>query len=45
MDLKSRKIGLAIENYHVVIGLDIVGDAEEVGEGVTIVSVGDQVVS
>ena len=43
MDLTSRKICLAIENYHVAIGLDVAGDVEEVGEWVTIVSVGDQV--
>ena len=43
MDWKIRKYNALVESYPVVLGSDIAGDVEELGEGVTNVSVGDRV--
>ncbi len=37
-----RKYDVLVESYPVVLGVDIAGDVEELGEGVTNVSVGDR---
>ena len=43
MDWKARKFNVLVETYPVVLGSDVAGDVEELGEGVTNVSVGDRV--
>lgn len=42
LDLMIKKYDSLAESYPVVIGGDIAGDIEELGEGVTNVSVGDR---
>jgi hypothetical protein len=42
MDWKARKFNVLVESYPVVIGSDVAGNVEELGEGVTNVSVGDR---
>lgn len=42
MDWMIRKYDVLVENYPVVLGGDVSGDVEELGEGVTNVSVGDR---
>jgi NADPH:quinone reductase-like Zn-dependent oxidoreductase len=43
MDWKARKFNVLVESYPVVLGSDVAGDVEELGEGVTNFSVGDRV--
>ena len=43
IDWKVQKYGVYVEKYPVVLGLNIAGDVEEVGEGVTNFSKGDRV--
>ena len=43
IDLKIQKYSLVVKHYPVVLGIDAAGDVEELGEGVTGVSVGDRV--
>jgi len=42
-DWKIHKYGLFIEEFPAVLGLDLAGDVEEVGEGVTTFVKGDRV--
>ncbi|KAK7438618.1 hypothetical protein VKT23_017951 [Stygiomarasmius scandens] len=44
VDWKIQAIGIFVENYPAVLGTDIAGDVEDVGEGVTGFSKGDRVV-
>ncbi|KAF5336259.1 hypothetical protein D9758_016049 [Tetrapyrgos nigripes] len=44
VDWKIQSFGVFVENYPAVLGTDIAGDVEEVGEGVTGFSKGDRVV-
>ncbi|KAF8343636.1 chaperonin 10-like protein [Amanita rubescens] len=43
MDWMIRKYDVLVESYPVVLGGDVAGDVEELGEGVTNVSVGDRI--
>ncbi|KAF8150175.1 chaperonin 10-like protein [Crassisporium funariophilum] len=43
VDWKIQKYGIFVENYPAVIGTDIAGDIEELGEGVTEFKKGDRV--
>lgn len=43
VDWKVWKHNIHLEKYPAVLGVDIAGDVEEVGEGVTNVSVGDRI--
>ncbi|KAF7975769.1 hypothetical protein HWV62_8573 [Athelia sp. TMB] len=43
-DWKIHKYGFGIDNFPAVIGMDLAGSVEEVGEGVTAFKKGDQVV-
>lgn len=45
VDWKVQKHGMFVEHYPAIIGVDIAGDVEEVGEGVTSFSKGDRVLS
>ncbi|KAJ3516569.1 hypothetical protein NLJ89_g1035 [Agrocybe chaxingu] len=42
-DWKIRKFGVIVEEYPAVLGIDIAGDVEELGEGVTDFKKGDRV--
>ncbi|KAF7978888.1 hypothetical protein HWV62_44389 [Athelia sp. TMB] len=44
VDWKIQKYGFGIDNFPAVIGMDLAGSVEEVGEGVTSFKKGDQVV-
>ena len=43
VDWKVQKHGMFVENYPAIVGVDITGDVEEVGEGVTLFSKGNSV--
>ena len=43
IDWKIQKYGLFIEEFPAVLGADIAGDVEEIGEGVTDLQKGDRV--
>ena len=43
VDWKIQKYGIFVEEYPAVLGTDIAGDVEEVGEGVTEFKKGDKV--
>ena len=43
VDWKVQKHGMFVEHYPAIVGVDIAGDVEEVGEGVTSFSKGDRV--
>jgi NADPH:quinone reductase-like Zn-dependent oxidoreductase len=43
LDWKVQKYGVYVEKYPVVLGVNIAGDVEEIGEGVTNFSKGDRV--
>ena len=42
-DWKIRKYGVVVETFPAILGLDIAGDVEEIGEGVTDFQKGDRV--
>ena len=42
-DWKIQKYGILIEKYPAILGYDISGDVEEIGEGVTEFQKGDRV--
>ena len=41
VDWKIHKYGFLVENFPAVLGIDLAGDVEEVGEGVTALVKGD----
>lgn len=43
VDWKIQKYGIFVEEYPAILGNDIAGDVEEVGEGVTEFKKGDKV--
>jgi NADPH:quinone reductase-like Zn-dependent oxidoreductase len=43
VDWKIQKYGVFVENYPAILGTDVAGDVEEVGEGVTEFKKGDRV--
>ena len=43
IDMKIQTVGLFIKDYPAILGLDLAGTVEEVGEGVTNVRKGDRV--
>lgn len=43
VDWKIRKYGFLVEKFPAILGTDIAGDVEEIGEGVTEFQKGDQV--
>ena len=43
VDWKVQKHGMFVEHYPAIVGVDIAGDVEEVGEGVASFSKGDRV--
>ena len=43
VDWKIQKYGLLVEKFPAIIGADIAGDVEEIGEGVTEFQKGDRV--
>ena len=43
VDWKIHKYGFLVENFPAVLGIDLAGDVEEVGEGVTTFVKGDRV--
>ena len=43
VDWKVKKHGMFVEHYPAIVGVDIAGDVEEVGEGITSFSTGDGV--
>lgn len=43
VDLKIQKDSAVVKHYPAVLGIDAAGDVEELGDGVTGVSVGDRV--
>lgn len=43
VDWKVQKHGVFVEHYPAIVGVDIAGDVEEVGEGITSFSKGDRV--
>ncbi|KIJ89467.1 hypothetical protein K443DRAFT_624700, partial [Laccaria amethystina LaAM-08-1] len=45
VDWKAQKHGMFVKHYPAIVGVDIVGDVEEVGEGITLFSKGDRVLS
>ncbi|KXN81280.1 hypothetical protein AN958_05328 [Leucoagaricus sp. SymC.cos] len=45
IDWKVQKFGVFVENYPIVLGVDVAGDVVAVGEGVTGFSEGDRVVA
>lgn len=42
-DWKIQKYGILVQNYPAIIGTDVAGTVEEVGEGVTAFAKGDRV--
>jgi NADPH:quinone reductase-like Zn-dependent oxidoreductase len=43
VDWKVQKYGMFVEHYPAIVGVDIAGDVEEVGEGITSFSKGNRV--
>jgi NADPH:quinone reductase-like Zn-dependent oxidoreductase len=42
VDWKIRKYGVLVEKFPAILGFDIAGDVEEIGEGVTDLQKGDR---
>jgi NADPH:quinone reductase-like Zn-dependent oxidoreductase len=43
VDWKVQKYGIVVEKFPAILGFDIAGDVEEIGEGVTELRKGDRV--